>query len=208
MGRIQKSCLFQRVQEEDGELERVSNLPDSVCVANWVRQTGEGDERGTEQLAAYLRQILVRRFNQLGLNVDESEELAQECLIDILQNLAKFDSERSALGTWVSGFARTAVRSWRRKEYGKRTAEFAYESAPEIAVHDNNLSEVENSVSNSLRKLNFIDQELLHMRFSLGLSFEEIAEKTTMTSANARKRLSRAVDRLRKDPEIRVTVGL
>jgi len=191
-----------------GSVNRVNNLPDSVCVANWARQTSEGDFRNAEQLANYLRSILVRRFIQLGLNADESQELAQECLIDILQNLAKFDSERSAMSTWVSGFARTSVRSWRRREYGKRRSEHTYDSAPEVAAQDPNLLEVETSVGNSLKKLNVVDQELLYMRFNLGLSFDEIALRTDMTSVNARKRLSRAVDRLRKDPELRATVGL
>ncbi len=186
----------------------MNNLPDATLVANWARQTSEGDLRNAENLANYLRQLLVRRFLQLGLQHEESQELAQECLIDVLQNLAKFDSERSALGTWVSGFARTAIRSWRRKEYGRRQSEITYDVAPEVPVADSNISELENSMSATLRKLNVIDQELLHMRFNLGLSFEEIAERSNLTSVNARKRLSRAVDRLRRDPELRSAMGL
>lgn len=183
-------------------------VPESVVVANWARQTSEGDHRNAEQLAGYLRSLLMKRFQQLGLNSDESQELAQECLIDVLQNLAKFDSDRSALGTWVSGFARTAIRSWRRREYGRRTSEMGYDIAPDVAAQDAQLLEVENSMSSSLKKLSVLDQELLYMRFNLGLSFEEIAARADMTSVNARKRLSRAVERLRRDPELRTAIGM
>ncbi|MBL8087690.1 MAG: sigma-70 family RNA polymerase sigma factor [Chthonomonas sp.] len=186
----------------------MSNVPESVCVANWARQTSEGDKTNLENLAGYLRGLLVRRFIQFGLTAEESQELAQECLIDVLQNLSKFDSERSALGTWVSGFARTTIRSWRRREYSRRTAEIGFEVVPEVPVEDGCMLEIENSVGNSLRKLHVVDQELLFMRFNLGLSFDEIADRTDMTSVNARKRLSRAVERLRRDPEIRAVVGL
>ncbi|MBS1704921.1 MAG: sigma-70 family RNA polymerase sigma factor [Armatimonadetes bacterium] len=186
----------------------MSTLPDATSVANWARQTSEGDHRNAENLANYLRSLLVKRFGQLGLNAEESQELAQECLIDVLQNLAKFDSERSAIATWVSGFARTSIRSWRRREYGRRTSEITYDVAPEVAVPDSTIERMENSFGSSLLKLNVIDRELLHMRFNLGLSFDEIAERANMTSVNARKRLSRAVDRLRRDPELREVMGL
>lgn len=186
----------------------MNHVPDAVCVANWARQTSEGDFRNAEQLAAYLRSLLVRRFVQLGVTHEQAQELAQDCLIDVLQNLSKFDEQRSSISTWVSGFARTSIRGWRRREFGRRTSEIGLEIVPEVPVNDSQISEVENSVANSLRRLNVVDQELLYMRFNIGLSFDEIAERTDMTSVNARKRISRAVDRLRRDPELRMVVGL
>jgi len=183
-------------------------IPDAVCVNHWVDQAKDGDSRQTEALASYLRQLLVRRFSQLGLNAEQSQELAQECLIDIIQNLAKFDAARGTLSSWVSGFARTSVRSWRRREYGRAANETPLDGAPEVASQDAAISQVEDVVTSSLSGLNIIDQELIYMRFCLGLSFDEIASKATMTSANARKRLSRAVDRLRRDPALRETLGL
>jgi len=43
----------------------------------------------------------------------------------------------------------------------------------------------------------------LHMRFTLQLSSEEIAQASDMNAAQVRKRLSRSVDKLRKHPAIR-----
>lgn len=186
----------------------MSSVPNTACVANWARQTSEGDFSNAESLIAYIRQVLSKRFIQLGLNYEEAQELAQECLIDVVQNLGKFDSERSTIQTWVNGFARTSLRSWRRREYGRRSAELHLETAPETAVADSQIGEIDNCVGASLKRLHVVDQELLHMRFNLGMSFEEIAERTTMTSVNARKRLSRAVERLRRDPDIRLALGL
>ncbi len=183
-------------------------IPDAVCVNHWVTQAKEGDARQSEALANYLRQLLVRRFSQLGLNADQCQELAQECLIDVIQNLAKFDATKGTLSSWVSGFARTSVRSWRRKEYGRAVIEMPLDHAPEVPIDEPSATEVDDAVANGLSGLNLIDQELLYMRFCLGYSFDEIAEKSDMTSANARKRLSRAVDRLRRDPLIREALGM
>lgn len=183
-------------------------VPDSVCVSLWVNKANEGESRQSEALASYLRDLLVRRFAQLGLNSDQAQELAQECLIDVIQNLAKFDEAKGSLSTWVNGFARTSVRSWRRREFGRRTVESPLDHAPEVSSDDPGISEVEDAVSASLSSLNVIDRELLYMRFSMGLSFDEIAEKANITSVNARKRISRAVDKLRKDPDLRMSLGL
>lgn len=53
-----------------------------------------------------------------------------------------------------------------------------------------------------------IDRELVTMRFSLEMSFDDIAKAANITPVNARKRVSRAVERLRRDPVVREALGL
>jgi DNA-directed RNA polymerase specialized sigma24 family protein len=63
------------------------------------------------------------------------------------------------------------------------------------------------AVEEAIGLLNPIDQELLQMRFGFGYSFDEIAEMADMTSVNARKRVSRAVESLRRHPGLRRELG-
>lgn len=167
-----------------------------------------GDEPKRETLSGYLREVLLRRFVHAGLTADEAQELAQECLYDVLVNLSRFDESRSNVASWVSGFARTSLRSWRRREFTRRGAELPIDYSRDVTAPVAELDEVDCAVKNCLHDLHPVDQELLHMRFSLGLSFDEIAEKSDLSSVNARKRLSRAVDKLRRDPVLRDALGL
>jgi len=186
----------------------MSYLSDVAGVTALAIGAREGDGRKQETLSSYLRDVLIRRFVNAGLNTDEAQELAQDCLFEIITNLSRFDEERAHVSAWVSGFARTSLRSWRRKEYARRGAEISIDVAPDTAVVDEDLDSVDCAVKNCLGNLNLIDQELLHMRFSLGLSFEDIAEKSSLSVVNARKRLSRAVDKLRQDEALRDALGL
>jgi len=185
----------------------MSFVTDPATATAWAVRVREGDVDKQQALTEYLRDILHRRFIQLGLESEVAIELTQECLFDVVANLARFDDSRSSIVTWVSGFARTSLKSWRRRDYVKRTYELPIDESVEF-VGDDGLSDVDCAVRTCLGGLNPIDQELLLMRFSHGLSFEEIAAKTDLNEANCRKRVSRAIDRLRRDPSLREALGL
>ncbi len=186
----------------------MSNIPEAVCVANWARQSQQGDLTNVDLLAAHLRSVLVKRFVQLGVGAEQAQELAQDCIIDVLRNIEKYDESKAAIGTWVSGFARTAVRTWRRREFARNNSEIGVEVMPETGVEDAGIVELEDTISTTIRRLNVLDQELLNLRFNQGLDFDAIAKMTDMTPVNCRKRISRCVDRLRRNPELRLAIGL
>jgi RNA polymerase sigma factor (sigma-70 family) len=180
---------------------------EAVLLTDWAVLAREGDAEKREAIALYLRDLLVRRFRATGLDADQCQELAQECLFDVISNLARYDETKASLTAWVSGFARTSLRSWRRREYGRNMMETPLDFAPEICAEDDDMNSVDCAVKTCLGSLSLIDQELLYMRFNLGLSFDEIADRSDLTAVNARKRLSRAVDRLRRDPMLRESLG-
>lgn len=186
-------------------MNEVIETVDPTALALRAR-TGDSDK--TQLLAETLRSSFIRRFAALGLNLDDAGELAQECVCDVMLNIEKFEEGRASFQTWASGFARTHLRAWRRREIGRRQMERPLDEASDASVEDENLNDVDCALKTCLGSLPLVDRELLVMRFTLGLSFDEIATKTDLTPANARKRLSRAVERLRRDPELRVALGL
>ena len=167
-----------------------------------------GNYSGTnESFIRYARRMLTTRFRGAGLSQSEAEDLTQECLIDLITRLDRFDAERGTIDVWIGGFARNALRAWWRKEASRRLTEISIKQLPEsgLAVDE---AELEiSAMKYGLGELSLIDQELLYMRFAMGMSFEEIAGSTDLSCVNARKRVSRAVERLRRDPAIREALG-
>lgn len=160
-----------------------------------------------ETFARHARRILTSRFRQAGLKPGEAEDLTQECLVELITHIDRFDAEKGSVDSWISGFARNAVKSWWRREIPRRSSELPYAQVPEsgLAMKES-LMEI-SAIKYGLGEFPLVDQELLYMRFGLGMSFEDISVNANMTCVNARKRVSRAVERLRRDPAIREALG-
>ncbi len=181
-----------------------SQVVDSASI--WAQQVAEGNRTQVDQLAAHIRILLRKRFLSLGLTPDETDDLVQECSALVFSAIDKFDSSKGSLDAWVSGYARNLLRSWWRGEYARRNGEMPLDSNRDIAVEeDNGLTAA--ALEAAMTELNPIDQELLQMRFGFGYSFEEIADMANIPAVNARKRVSRAVEALRKNPVLRVSMG-
>ncbi|MBL8049248.1 MAG: sigma-70 family RNA polymerase sigma factor [Chthonomonas sp.] len=186
-------------------MNEVTDFVDSTALAIRART---GDESKAGVLSQVLRESFVKKFLAIGLGFDDANELAQDCVCEVMLNLGRFDENRANFQSWASGFARTHLRAWRRKELGRRSVEHSLEDVAEAAVVDEELNEVDCALRTCLGSLPVVDRELLIMRFSLGLSFDEIAERANLSSVNARKRLSRAMERLRRDPVLREALGM
>lgn len=165
----------------------------------------EGDFALGENLAVRLRQVLVLRLRGLGVPPQETEDLAQQCLIEIVETIQRFDSGKGSLEAWAAGIARNVARNWRRTQV-RRMTEPLEEAIARPLMSDAGAESVA-AVSEALSGLNLIDRELLHMRFALGMSFSEIEAQTDLTQANARKRVSRAVETLRRHPAIQALLA-
>lgn len=173
----------------------------------WVEKYRSGDRSVGEELVRHLRAQFVSRFIYAGLGVPEAEDLAQTCVLDVLKSVSRFDETRSSLDSWAAGIARNGLRNhFRRREAVKRVevSSAAAESAP--APEDTEFSTVD-AIETAMSSLSLIDQELLYMRFTQGMSFSEIAEASHLTEVNARKRVSRAVEQLRQCPDIQAILS-
>jgi len=168
-------------------------------------ESRSGDDQ--EPLTNQARTMLLARFRQAGLDTAEAEDLAQECLVDILERMDRYDNAKGPMEAWISGFARNAIRSWYRRESSRKQAETSLDNLGDVA-HPTESSSPIDAIQHGLGELNLVDRELMYMRFSLGMSFEDIARSTDLTAMNCRKRVSRAVERLRRDPGVREALGL
>ena len=180
---------------------------ENVQPTRWAEQFVHGDRSVGEKLANHVREVLRKRFLSLGLANQDAEDLVQECATMVFDGIQSFDPEKGSLDSWLSGYARNVARSWWRGAYSKRKLESNLDAVSELA--DNELVSLDGSGSLeiALGSLHPIDQEMLQMRFGFGYSFDEIAVMADLTPVNARKRVSRAVETLRRNALLRVELG-
>src|SRR5437870_679952 len=140
--------------------ERLPFATDGVAPAN------------EESFVQHARRVLTTRFRQAGLKPSEAEDLTQECLVELITESDRFEPIRGTIDCWIGGFARNAVESWWRREVVRRTAEIPYKQAPESGLAMNETMMEISALKYGLSELCIVDQELLYMRFGLGMSFE------------------------------------
>lgn len=135
---------------------------------------------------------LIHRFARQALNqAPEAEDAAQNGLLKVFSRAAEFDRERSALA-WVLGIVAYECRTFRkqqarRREAGEASPSRRDESAnPELATIDRELELAALQVLGTLRP---IDMETLRAVMS--------GERPAMPAATFRKRVERAMSRLR-----------
>lgn len=185
----------------------MTGLQEHIQPARWAEQFANGDRTVGDQLADHVHLVLRRRFLALGMSQQETEDLVQDCVTLVFDAIKDFDAAKGTLDAWLSGYARNVARSYWRGAYSRKQSEHSLESAPESGqelVPDLNGS---GTLEAALNELHPVDQELLLMRFNFGYSFDEIAEMADLSPVNARKRVSRAVELLRKNPALRIELG-
>jgi RNA polymerase sigma-70 factor (ECF subfamily) len=190
---------FMRVQERGFE----ENIQASI----WAEQFSKGERLNGDRLADHVRSVLKRRLLSLGLSIQDTEDLVQDCATLVFDAMQDYDPKRGSLDAWLSGYARNVARSWWRGSYSRRQSESQLDTLTEICIDSAEDIDRSGALEAALAELNPIDQELLRMRFLFGHSFDEIAHLANITPINARKRVSRAVETLRKNPPLRVELG-
>jgi RNA polymerase sigma factor (sigma-70 family) len=162
----------------------------------------EGDAHSGDRLAQLVRLILMRRFRSLGLADSSCEELAQDCLLQVFARLSEYDPERGPFEAWVSGFAANAARSQRRRTFRERTADMPVDELAELEFATEESEATRDLLRTAMASLDGLDRELLQMRYALCMTSEEIAASNNLNAPQVRKRISRAVERLRRHPAI------
>jgi RNA polymerase sigma factor (sigma-70 family) len=130
----------------------------------------------------------------------ECDELTQDCVLSVFNRLDEFNPALGTFEAWITGFAQNCWRSHIRNLTRQRRQTVSIDDVSEAQYeisHDVNQRE---NLSVALESLELLDRELLHMRYSLGMTSDEIATASDMNPPQVRKRISRAVERLRRHP--------
>lgn len=145
---------------------------------------------------------LVRRYCRT--NNDDIEDLTQECLLRVYSNL---DSLRDLdkLDPWLRTVVRNAVFSWyrerkREQEIYSLGLEAEHETEP-YSIPENDLL-LYFILQEAMQTLSESDRRMFEWRYGDGLSYREIAQQMGLSEEAVRKRVTRALARLKAHPII------
>nr|HEX4318419.1 sigma-70 family RNA polymerase sigma factor [Kofleriaceae bacterium] len=165
-------------------------MVDRTQLATWMAAAAEGDRTALDPLFAALWPIVCRYTARLLGDAALAEDAAQDALIALFGRLDRYDRERDAL-TWALAHATWAARTHRRRR--QRRAEDTLAAAPEPtatpAIEDREL--VRAAVA-TLAELAPRDVEIITASL---VDDDEL--RATLAPATFRKRLERALARLR-----------
>lgn len=156
------------------------------------------EARIIEQYRSPVLYFILRRVRDRSA----AEELAQETLLILIQAMRENRvREEDKLGAYIFGIAKNLI--FKRYRLQSRETE-ALDPDSEAAGWVNHpeaelfLDEERKQVRRALDQLSDQDREILHHSFGENEGLEEVASRLGIPYASARKRKSRALERLRK----------
>ena len=166
-----------------------------------------GDRDAYEQLVRLHQQIAFRTALVLTRDAADAEEAAQDAFVKAWRALPRFDRAR-AFRPWLLAIVANEARN-RRRSSGRRemlavraAAEPGAPTAggsPEGALL---VAERHASLAAALERLDERDRQVIACRYLLELSEAETAAALGCRAGTVKSRLSRALDRLRAQPEM------
>ncbi|MCW8882304.1 MAG: sigma-70 family RNA polymerase sigma factor [Sedimenticola sp.] len=161
-----------------------------------MRAYADGDVKAFELLYRRHKSRIFGFLVERLKSRQEAEEVFQEIFVKLHNNRFKYREEIPFLA-WLFTLAKNSMidhirKSNTRGKYLELSPE-AVSDAPDIKSADKDVNEAISGLSS----LSGEQRMLLSMRFNEGLSFSEIAESMNISQPNARKIVSRAIQKLR-----------
>ena len=174
-------------------------LPDDADIVRLARQ---GDEIAWESLVRAHQTPVFRLAYLLLGSADEAEDVTQETFIRAYRSLGRFDTTRP-LRPWLLKIATNLAHNQRRS-MGRylaalgRLFQFERGSIGVPAEVQGDQHQEAEELWRAVRTLGQADQQIIYLRYFLGLSVDETAEAMGLVQGTVKSRLHRALDRLRK----------
>lgn len=173
-----------------------TNLEEHVL---W-RDVKEGDVRAFETI---YRNYIQLTYNY-GRKITSDEELVRDCIQDLFTDIWK---NREKLGNIVSiryylyaSIRRRIIRKRQQRARHFIDTPFSseYSSEPEVSYEEELISqerwnEQRESLQNGLKALNRKQREAIELKFYKNLSYQEVADKMSLTVTNVYKIISRGL---------------
>ncbi len=184
-------------------LQNLRELSDGELIIDSIR----GREDGFEELVRrYQRPITGYVFRMLG-DYESSLDVTQEVFIKVYNSLERYSAEYK-FSTWLYRIARNAAIDHMRRnsinaqsletENADGTYQLQIESPNPSPEQDRERSEWRTEIDEVVKRLPAVYKELILLRHSQDLSYDEIAEITGLPLGTVKNRLFRARDMMRE----------
>ncbi len=135
----------------------------------------------------------------------DAEDITQDIFEYVYKILDRFDPQKASLGTWLYIIVRCRLKNY----YRSRKIAFDIDELVDVDGMGKDdmeravwLNEIRNKLAHAIKCLNEKQQQVVAMRYIEGISNHEIASRLQMTEINVRVTLSRALAKIRVNPEI------
>jgi RNA polymerase sigma-70 factor (ECF subfamily) len=180
-----------------------NDLTDGELITSAIGGRSDGFE---ELVRRYQRPIVSYVFRMLG-DYDSSLDVTQEVFIKVYNSLTKYSSEYK-FSTWLYRIAHNAAVDHMRRnsvvpqsietENADGTYQLQLESRRPSPERDHELSEWRTEIDTVVRTLPPAYRDLILLRHSRDLSYDEIAEVTGLPLGTVKNRLFRAREMMRE----------
>ena len=181
-------------------------------IAQLIEQLKNGDDTAGPVLVSVLGPRLLGYANLIAsdLRLVDREQAVEHAIETAIRRIDRYDPSKGTFPGWVRAFVRHAVADVRRRQPGGAPRQLDEEMADLAVPEDNGDEEHGRPASAALTALVFTapeaDQLILRLRYEENLPHAQIANRLGVSEPACRKRLERALERLRsrakQDPDL------
>ncbi|HMS41979.1 MAG TPA: sigma-70 family RNA polymerase sigma factor [Pyrinomonadaceae bacterium] len=184
-------------------LEKIKKMTDGELITNAI----SGREDGFEELVRRYQRPITNYVYRMLNNYDASLDVTQEVFIKVYNSLARYSSDYK-FSTWLYRIAHNAAIDYMRRnsviqtsieaENADGTYQIQIESPNPTPEQERERSEWRTEIESVVRCLPGVYRELILLRHSQDLSYDEIAEITNLPLGTVKNRLFRAREMMRE----------
>ncbi len=163
-------------------------ITDNELVARAINN----DQSAFSELAERYRQPVLSFIQNFTGNLQDAEDITQECFDKAFRNLKKFNPEY-AFSTWLYSIAQNTSVDHYRKKRGQPITPLTHESSlipspEEKMINEQTIGELRRAIAN----LDEIYREVATLRYIHEYAYEEIAKELNIPINTVKTRLNRA----------------
>lgn len=142
-------------------------------------------------------------FKRLGGNESLSNDITQQTFIKAFAAIKKYEDKGYALSTWLIRIAQNEINQFFRKQKKAFTVEVEERHVVTfmdfMELGEKNDTNKQEFLINTLNNLKQEHLDLIELRFFQEKSFKEIAQIYDITEANAKMRIYRIIEKIKKE---------
>jgi len=171
----------------------IRTLDDESLVAQAKIQLPYRTEAYEELMRRHQKKLYTLCLKTVGY-AEDAEDITQEVMLKVFHSLKGF-AGNSKLSTWLYSIASNACLDHLRKHQQAAIFSAPMYEGEQVPVHDAVDDKIQ--VDKALAGLDERDRLIINLRYTVGLTLDEIAETLNMKNSAAKMRYYRAMEKLR-----------
>ncbi len=175
---------------------------DQVALEDVVARVARGDEEAFEQLFRRTAGAVLGLVRRILRDPAQSEEVAQEVMVEVWRTATRFDAGRGSATTWILTMAHARAVDRVRSAQASRDREQRIGVRDHVREYDEVAEEVEvrleqQAVRRCLSGLTDLQRESVQLAYYGGYTYREVAELIEVPLGTVKTRLRDGLIRLR-----------